>query len=106
MQAELAAGRAGVELSGLFQRFLGDPVLGDQEVTRRSAVTFTATMTCMRSNDRKESSMLWTLVVVLVVLWLLGLLTSYTLGGVIHILLVVALVLVAINVFQGRRTSA
>lgn len=47
--------------------------------------------------------MLWTLVVVLLVLWLLGMATSYTMSGLIHILLVVALVVVLIRVLQGRR---
>ena len=47
--------------------------------------------------------MLWTLLVILVILWLLGMLTSYTVGGFIHILLVVALVVVLIRVIQGRR---
>jgi hypothetical protein len=49
--------------------------------------------------------MLWTLLVVLCVLWLLGVATSYTLGGLIHLLLVVALVIFVINLFQGRRSS-
>jgi hypothetical protein len=48
--------------------------------------------------------MLWTIVVILVVLWLLGLVTSYTLGGFIHILLVVAIIIVIVNLIQGRRT--
>jgi hypothetical protein len=47
--------------------------------------------------------MLWTLCVILVILWLLGMLTSYTVGGFIHLLLVVALVVVLIRVIQGRR---
>jgi hypothetical protein len=47
--------------------------------------------------------MLWTIAVVLAVLWLLGLVSSYTLGGFIHILLVIALVVVIIRVIQGRR---
>ena len=47
--------------------------------------------------------MLWTIAVVLVVLWALGLVTSYTLGGFVHILLVVAIVVVLIQVIQGRR---
>ena len=47
--------------------------------------------------------MLWTIVVILLVLWLLGLVTSYTLGGFIHLLLVVAVVIVIINLIQGRR---
>ena len=47
--------------------------------------------------------MLETIVVILVVLWLLGLVTSYTMGGFIHILLVVAVVVILIRVIQGRR---
>ena len=47
--------------------------------------------------------MLWTILVVLLVLWLLGLVTSYTMGGFIHILLVLAIVAVLIRVIQGRR---
>ena len=48
--------------------------------------------------------MLWTIFVVLIVLWLLGLATSYTMGGFIHILLVLAVVTFLIRVIQGRRT--
>jgi Family of unknown function (DUF5670) len=47
--------------------------------------------------------LLWTLFVILLVLWALGLVTSYTLGGFIHILLVLAIVVVLIRVIQGRR---
>ena len=47
--------------------------------------------------------MLWTVFVVLLVLWLLGLVSSYTMGGFIHILLVLALAVLLINVIQGRR---
>ena len=47
--------------------------------------------------------MLWTILVILLILWLLGLVTSYTLGGFIHILLVIAIVVVLIRVIQGRR---
>ena len=49
--------------------------------------------------------MLWSIAIVALVLWALGLLTSYTLGGVIHVLLVVALVVVVLQLFQGRRLS-
>jgi len=49
--------------------------------------------------------MLWTLFVILFVLWLLGLISGYTMGGVIHILLVIAIVVVVIQVFQGRRSA-
>lgn len=47
--------------------------------------------------------MLGTLVVILLVLWLLGLVTSYTMGGFIHVLLVIAIVVVLLRVIQGRR---
>jgi len=47
--------------------------------------------------------MLWTVCVILLVLWLLGLVSGYTLGGVIHVLLVIAVVVVLIQVIQGRR---
>jgi uncharacterized protein DUF5670 len=47
--------------------------------------------------------MLWTIFVVLLVLWLLGMVSSYTLGGFIHILLVIAIAVVLIRVIQGRR---
>ena len=49
--------------------------------------------------------MLWTIIVILLVLWLLGLVTSYTLGGVIHVLLVIAIVMALVNLIQGRRTG-
>jgi hypothetical protein len=47
--------------------------------------------------------MLWTIFVILLVLWALGLLTGYTMGGIIHALLVIAIVVVLIQVIQGRR---
>ncbi|HEX7566401.1 MAG TPA: lmo0937 family membrane protein [Bradyrhizobium sp.] len=47
--------------------------------------------------------MLWTIVVVLIVLWLLGLVTSYTMGGLIHVLLVIAIIMILVNVISGRR---
>jgi hypothetical protein len=47
--------------------------------------------------------MLYTIAVVLIVLWVLGLVSSYTMGGFIHILLVVAIIMVLVNVIQGRR---
>jgi hypothetical protein len=55
-----------------------------------------------KSNGR-EHHMLYTLAVVLIVLWALGLVTSYTMGGFIHLLLVVAVVMVLVNVISGRR---
>ncbi len=52
---------------------------------------------------REGTEMLYTLAVVLVVLWLLGLVTSYTMGGFIHILLVIAVVVVLLRVISGRK---
>jgi len=49
--------------------------------------------------------MLWTIFVILLILWLLGLISGYTIGGFIHILLVIAIVVVVIQVIQGRRSS-
>jgi hypothetical protein len=50
----------------------------------------------------KETNVLSTVVIVLLILWALGLVTSYTLGGLIHILLVIAIVVVLLRVIQGR----
>jgi hypothetical protein len=50
-----------------------------------------------------EAGMLWTIFVILLVLWLLGMVSSYTMGGFIHILLIVAVAIVLIRVIQGRR---
>jgi len=47
--------------------------------------------------------MLWTIFLILLIMWALGLVTSYTMGGFIHILLVIALVMLVINLVQGRR---
>ena len=47
--------------------------------------------------------MLWTIVVLLLLLWALGLLSSYTIGGFIHILLIVAIIVVLVRIIQGRR---
>jgi len=47
--------------------------------------------------------MLWTICVVLIVLWLLGMVSSYTMGGLIHILLVIAIIVVLVRIIQGRK---
>ena len=47
--------------------------------------------------------MLWTICMVLIVLWLLGIVTSYTMGGLIHVLLVIAIIVVLVRLIQGRR---
>jgi hypothetical protein len=49
--------------------------------------------------------MLWTIVVILLVLWLFGLVSSYTLGGFIHLLLIVAVIVLVIQFMQGRKVS-
>ena len=54
-------------------------------------------------SHERELAMLWTIFVVLLVLWAVGLVSSYTLGGFIHILLIVAIAVVLIRVIQGRR---
>jgi len=47
--------------------------------------------------------MLWTIFVILLIMWVLGLVSSYTMGGFIHILLVIALIVLVVNLVQGRR---
>ncbi len=47
--------------------------------------------------------MLWTIAVIMIVLWVLGMVSSYTMGGLVHILLVIAVVMVLVNIIQGRR---
>jgi hypothetical protein len=49
--------------------------------------------------------MLWTIAVILIILWLLGMVSSYTMGGVIHLLLVIAIVVVVLRVIQGRKIT-
>jgi hypothetical protein len=49
------------------------------------------------------TEMLWTIGIILLILWLLGLVTAHTFGGVIHVLLVIALVVIVIRLLQGRR---
>ena len=49
--------------------------------------------------------MLWTIFVILLVMWLLGLISGYTVGGLVHILLVIAIIVVVIQVLQGRRVT-
>ena len=54
----------------------------------------------------QEVTMLWTLALILFVLWLLGTVSAYTMGGFIHALLVLALILVVLNLFTGTRRAA
>ena len=57
-----------------------------------------------RGEGTESGKMLWTIFVILLVLWLLGIVTSYTLGGFIHILLVLAVVALIFQLISGRRT--
>ena len=78
----------------IFVRFLENDLLSVPKIDfsgRRNSVV------------RKESNMLWTIGVILLILWLLGLLGGYTGGGLIHAVLVIAIVVILIQVIQGRR---
>jgi hypothetical protein len=54
-------------------------------------------------SKEKENHMLWTICVVLIILWLLGLVTGTTMGGLVHILLVIAIIVVLVRVITGRK---
>ena len=58
-----------------------------------------------KSGKQKAELMLWTIILILAVLWLLGLVTSTTMGGLIHILVVVALILIVVNLLTGQRRA-
>jgi hypothetical protein len=59
----------------------------------------------IRGGER-EVIMLWTIALILIVLWLLGMVSSYTIGGFIHLLLVLAVIIVLIRLIQGRRITS
>jgi hypothetical protein len=56
-------------------------------------------------NNEKAHSMLYTIAVVLLILWALGLVTSYTLGGFVHVFLVIAVVMILLSLISGRRAA-
>ena len=68
------------------------------------AKIFSAQEPSAQNIDKGVTSMLWTIAVILVVLWLLGMITSYTMGGLIHILLVLAVIAIVVNLLRGRKT--
>ena len=72
-------------------------------ITDRCWLADSASAGSQSKTNGKENIMLWTIAVILLVLWLLGLVTSYTVGGFIHILLVIAIIMVLVNLFSGRR---
>jgi len=51
----------------------------------------------------RENPMLYTIAIVLIILWLLGMVSSYTMGGIIHVLLVIAVIVILVNVISGRK---
>jgi len=57
----------------------------------------------LSTNQGRNTKMLWTIFVILLVLWLVGLVSSYTMGGFIHLLLVLAVIVLVINLLTGRR---
>jgi hypothetical protein len=63
------------------------------------------TGSCTDWGSKEYENMLWTIFIILLVLWALGMVTAYTMGGLIHILLAVALVVLVIRLFQGRRIA-
>jgi hypothetical protein len=56
-----------------------------------------------QTTQNERENMLYTIAVVLIVLWLLGLVTSYTMGGFIHVLLIIAVIMILVNLISGRR---
>ena len=55
------------------------------------------------SRPEKENTMLWTIFAVMIALWLLGMVTAYTMGGLIHILLIIALIVMLVRIIRGRK---
>ena len=73
-------------------------------VARRLLVQSVGSQRTVPSRTGREGGdMLWTIFAILLILWLLGMVSSYTMGGFIHILLVIALVVAVISIIQGRR---
>ncbi|MDO9055804.1 MAG: lmo0937 family membrane protein [Sulfuricurvum sp.] len=72
-------------------------------MTRKIRATDSGLYTLRYAYYGKEEKMLETIALVLIVLWILGFVTSYTMGGFIHILLVIAVVVLLIRIIQGRR---
>ena len=62
-------------------------------------------MSLLTGARRRDFLMLETIAVILVILWILGLVSSYTLGGFLHVLLVIALVVIVLRVIEGRRVA-
>ena len=78
-------------------------VIGDAGTMFESAPTRAASGNTLAALPMKGRAMLYTVVVLLLILWALGLVTSYTMGGLIHILLVVAVIVLIVNFLSGRK---
>jgi hypothetical protein len=79
---------------------------GIRTVGRSEADTLASCTAAIESDKvfrERRTTMLWTILVILLVLWLLGMVTSYTMGGLIHLLLVVAVIILIIRLVSGRR---
>jgi len=86
---------------GLYPTAKGEPIAYSVLLKRsRDSGRNTKPCGCV---GKEERSMLWTIAVILLVLWALGLVSSYTMGGFIHLLLVIAIVVVLLRIIQGRR---
>src|ERR1051326_486917 len=77
--------------------------LGSARVRSSAASSWWQAPACGSGVARKGDDMLWTIALVLIVLWVLGVVSSYTLGGLVHVLLVIAVVVILIRVLQGRK---
>ena len=86
-------------------RVLRNVRAGRAEATVEASVLHTTSLVDARpgARVREEDKMLWTIFVILLAMWLLGMVTSYTMGGFIHILLVLAVAAALIRIIQGRR---
>jgi Family of unknown function (DUF5670) len=72
---------------------------------RHPEQSFVWTHSCIAYSPKEYKNMLWTIFVILLVLWALGMVTAYTMGGLIHLLLLLAVVVLVIRLFQGRRIA-
>jgi hypothetical protein len=98
-----AGGRNAVGFSAGSSCFLFDPAAGASCSFWPSDCAVTSELFSKETGKKENRNMLWTIFLVLLVLWFLGLVTSYTLGGYIHILLVFALVALVFQLISGRR---
>jgi Family of unknown function (DUF5670) len=80
------------------------PAREDLESSAVSAWHFHCRELLLRATSSREGAMLWTIAVILLVLWALGLGTSYTAGGLVHLLLVIALLVIVFQFIAGRRS--